>query len=201
MRMYGIDVSDNNGKLNWDAISRYNETSENPIEFAIVASSYGRTGRHDRFLENVNGAHSVGLKVGAYHYSYAINSSHPSEEAVNCRDAISESGVLLELPVFYDMEDADEWKRQHGWIPSEHDITQYCKDFIDNIGLNCGVYASYSWLTTFIDWRSLGCSVWNAQWGSQDDIGGYMWQYTDSLYIPGFVAGTNKCVDGNMLYQ
>jgi hypothetical protein len=51
-----------------------------------------------------------------------------------------------------------------------------------------------SWLESIIDWRSLGCAVWNAQWSDRDDIKGYMWQYTDALEIGG------RNFDGNMLY-
>ena len=97
----------------------------------------------------------------------------------------------MELPVFYDMEDADKYKEEHG-MPTN--ITEICKAFLDNVGLNCGVYASDSWLAGTIDWQSLGCPVWNAQWGSNDDIRGYMWQYTDSLNIGGNIF------DGDILY-
>ena len=198
--MKGIDVSDNNGELNWSAIQKYNQNNpDRQIEFAIIASSYGSSGRHDRFLENVNGAHEIGLKCGAFHYSYAISPEHPALEAANCKDAIDSAGVMLELPVFYDMEDTDHWKRDRGWLPQNNDVTAYCRDFINKLGLNCGVYASYSWLENYIDWRSLGCSVWNAQWGNSDDLKGYMWQYTDSLYIPSFTAN-DKPVDADILY-
>lgn len=199
--MYGIDVSDNNGYLNWSAIQEYNVNNpDRQIEFAIIASSYGSSGRHDRFAENVNGAHDIGLICGAYHYSYAIKPEHPAMEAANCRKAIDNSGVLLELPVFYDMEDADGWKAARGWEPENNDVTSYCKSFIDALGLNCGIYASYSWLTNYINWRSLGCSVWNAQWGNADDLKGYMWQFTNSLYIPGFTQ-SDKPVDADILYN
>ena len=192
--MYGIDVSENNGQLDWSAIERYNATTDKPIEFAIVRSSYGRTGVDSRFAENVEGAHSVGLKVGAYHYGYALDNCQAITEAQNCRGIIDNSGVLLELPVFYDMEDADGFKRKRGFNFGLS--TGICKSFLDNIGLDCGIYASYSWLTDIIDWRSLGCAVWNAQWNTEDDLKGYMWQYTDSLAIPGFGN-----VDGDVLYN
>ena len=78
-------------------------------------------------------------------------------------------------------------------MPKE--IPEICRAFIDNLDLDCGVYASYSWLTSVIDWQSLGCSVWNAQWGNTDDIKGYMWQYTDSLTIGG------RYFDGNEYYE
>lgn len=185
----GIDVSENNGTVDWQAVKNAG------IEFAIVRSSYGKTGVDEKFLENVNGAHAVGLKVGAYHYGYGLTPADAVLEARNCREVIDEAGVLLELPVFYDMEDADGYKERHGFLFDPENATGICRAFLDNIGLNCGVYASYSWLCDLIDWRSLGCSVWNAEWGGSDDIEGYMWQFTEKLYISG------KQFDGNYLYN
>ncbi|GMB02270.1 GH25 family lysozyme [Pelosinus sp. IPA-1] len=181
--MKGIDVSENNGVVDWQAVA------DAGIEFVMVRSSYGLYSKDSMFVENVNAAHAAGLKVGAYHYSYALNNDDTLQEAINCREAIDSAGVLLELPVFFDMEDADGYKTRRG-MP--RDITEICRTFIDNIGLDCGVYASYSWLTNKIDWQSLGCAVWNAQWGQSDDIKGYMWQYTDKLEIGG------RLFDGNV---
>lgn len=183
--MKGIDVSENNGAIDWQAVV------DAGIEFVMVRSSYGLYSKDSMFIENVNAAQAVGLKVGAYHYSYALNTDDALQEAINCREAIDNAGVLLELPVFFDMEDADGYKSTRG-MPTN--ITEICRVFIDNLGLDCGVYASYSWLTDKIDWQSLGCAVWNAQWGDTDDIKGFMWQYTDS-----FVIG-DRYFDGNECY-
>ena len=88
-----------------------------------------------------------------------------AQEAVFCKDIIANSGVLLELPVFFDIEDADNYKKRHGFIFSRKNVTNICKAFLDNIKpLNAGVYASFSWLEDFIDWQSLDCPIWNAQW-------------------------------------
>jgi len=186
--MRGIDVSDNNGEVNWQAVA------DSGIGFVMVACSYGKTGRHDRFAENVNGAHAVGLKVGAYHYSYALTPEDALKEVENCKAAIEEAGVALELPVFFDMEDADGWKAKHDFDFSQKNITAICKNFVDNIGLETGVYASLDWLQNYIDWQGIGCAVWNAQWGESDDICGYMWQHTNRLVIG------DKEFDGNILY-
>lgn len=186
--MKGIDVSENNGNVDWQAVA------DAGYEFAIVRCSYGRTNRDERFIENVNGAHAAGLKVGAYHYSYALDVDDAAQEAENCRAAIDEAGCLLELPVWFDMEDADGWKANHGFDFSAENVTAICHAFLDDIGYDCGVYASLSWLEDRIDWQNLGCAVWNAQWGDEDDIKGYMWQYTDSLNIGG------RLFDGNIIY-
>ncbi|QDR80311.1 GH25 family lysozyme [Sporomusa termitida] len=184
----GIDVSYHNGAVDWQAVAAAG------IEFAIIRSSYGLQSKDNMFTKNVAGAKAAGLKVGAYHYSYALCVKDAIQEAANCREAIDSCGVLLDLPVFFDMEDADGYKKRNGFSFDPAEITAMCKAFIDNIGLDCGVYASYWWFANYIDWRSLGCAVWNAQWGENDDIKGYLWQYTDRLEIGG------KCFDGNIRY-
>ncbi|WP_371380757.1 GH25 family lysozyme [Sporomusa aerivorans] len=186
--MKGIDVSENNGYIDWQAVANAG------IEFAIIRCSYGLHSKDSMFLQHVQGAKAAGLKVGSYHYSYALSVSDALQEAINCREAIDSAGVLLELPVFFDMEDADHYKVNHGFAFDSTEITAMCRVFVDNIGLDCGIYASYSWLTDYIDWRSIGCAVWNAQWSTRDDLKGYMWQYTDSLEING------KYFDGNIKY-
>ena len=185
----GIDVSENNGHIDWQAVAAAG------IKFAIVRSSYGRYAKDEDFVRNVNGAHDAGLQCGAYHYSYAMDPYQSMQEAQNCKQVIDDAGVLLELPVFFDMEDADGYKRRKGFDFSRENITEICWQFLNEIRpLDCGVYASLSWLENYIDWRALGCAIWNAQWGSEDDIQGYMWQYTDNLIIGG------KAFDGDILY-
>ena len=41
--MKGIDVSENNGSVDWQAVA------DAGIEFAIVRASYGKTGRDEMF--------------------------------------------------------------------------------------------------------------------------------------------------------
>lgn len=194
----GFDVSENNGYVDFE------QAANEGYEFVIVRSSYGKSGKDENFLDNVNRAHAAGLKVGAYHYSYALTPDDALQEAQNCREVIDDAGVLLELPVFFDMEDADGYKARHGFDFSAGNITEICRVFLENIGLNCGVYASESWLDNYIDWQGLGCSVWNASWYSEqtepnpddnvDGIKGYMWQYTDKAYIAG------KYLDADWIY-
>lgn len=186
---YGVDVSENNGRVDWEAVAAAGQ------KFAIVRSSYGRYAEDEDFIRNVDGARAAGLMCGAYHYSYALTPEQARQEAQNCKQVIENSGVLLELPVFFDIEDADGYKARHGFDFSPENVTAICQAFLEEIKpLDCGVYASLSWFEDKIDWKSLGCAVWNAQWGDEDDIKGYMWQYTDSLNIGG------KNFDGNILY-
>lgn len=183
----GIDVSENNSCIPWD------ELEAEGVKFCYVRCSYGKHGRDENFKANVDAAHAHGMLVGAYHYDYSLSLEDARANAENCRAAIDEAGVLLELPVFYDMEDADHWKEEHGFTPDPGLVTSMCSVFGETIGLNWGVYASYSWLCDVIDWKVLGCPIWNAEWGPQDDIQGYVWQWTDNY------NGYN--IDGNYMYD
>lgn len=184
----GIDVSELNGRnIPWDALSM------ECIRFCYVRASYGKSGRDSMFAENVRQAHARGMLVGAYHYDYSLTPEDAAENARNCRAAIEDSGVLLELPVFYDLEDADGWKARHGFVPTRELCTALCRSFGETLGLNWGVYASYSWLSDVIDWHALGCPIWNAEWGPGDDISGFVWQFTDNYNGYG--------IDGNYMYD
>ena len=188
--MKGIDVSIYNTPVDWDAVKAAG------IGFAICRTGYGKTGVDESFAANVDGAHKAGLQCGAYHYSYALTPEDAIEEAKLCKDLIREAGVLLELPVWFDMEDADGYKRRNGFEFSKENVTEICRAFLKEIKpLDCGVYASLSWFEDLIDWRELDCPIWNAQWSAHDHLKGYMWQYTDALNISG------KLFDGNILYD
>ena len=188
--MKGVDVSFHNGDIDWQALKAAG------IDFAICRTGYGKSSIDETFQRNVEDAHKAGLICGAYHYSYALTPSDAAAEAAFCKKVIADSGVLLELPVWFDMEDADKWKERHGFIFNRRNVTNICKAFLDNIKpLNCGVYASYSWLEDLIDWQSLGCAIWNAQYHYEDFFKGYMWQFTDRLNING------NFFDANVLYD
>lgn len=187
--MKGIDVSEHNGRIDWKTVKNAG------IEFVMVRTGYGKSYRDPMFEENVYGAHEQGLQVGAYHYSYALTASDAVQEAINCKGIIERAGVFLEIPVFYDMEDADGYKSRHSFQFTKRNITNLCKTFIEEMKpLNTGIYASYNWLQVYINWEKLGVPIWNAEWNSEDDFKGYMWQYTNKLRI-----GGNE-YDGNILY-
>lgn len=179
--------------------------------FVIVRSSFGKTfGQADsKFIEYVARAKDAGLLVGAYHYSYALSPRDAILEAESCMDIIERSGYQIDLPIWFDMEDADGYKSRHGFCFSRRYITDICKSWLDNFKYHSGVYASLSWFDSYIEWRRLDCSVWNARFLSnrivdrivstgdlnlldgEDDIGGYMFQFTDSYPLGDHIVDAN----------
>lgn len=194
----GIDVSENNGEyIDWNAVVNRG------VKFVVVRSSYGLHSVDEMFKENVINAQNYGLLVDAYHYSYALDEEDAVQEARNAKEYITECGVGIGRLII-DFEDADSYKERHGFNFTVNNCTNICKAFLDELGnWNKGLYASYSYLQNLINWESLNCPVWNAQWmpgydpepdTDYDDIKGLMWQFTDKLDIGG------QLFDGNIKY-
>ena len=192
----GFDISENNadetGRVPEDL---FDAAANAGCKFVYVRASWGNGHEDSCFRDSVEKALARGFKVGAYHYDYGLTPDDAARQAQQCAGIIDRAGVLLELPVFYDMEDADKWKMNHGFDFNPSNVTAMCQAWLDSIGLNSGVYASYSWLQNRIDWRGLGCPVWNAEWGDADDLGGYVWQDTEQLWLG------NHAVDGDWMYD
>ena len=178
-QILGVDISENNDLCLEDFQAMVNAG----VEFVVIRSSYGLHSADSRFKEYCGYADQVGLRKQAYHYSYGHNAEEVAQEAENCRKVIEDAGVSLEM-VWYDCEEA----RLRGWA------TEACKAFLDNVGLHCGVYASLSWFPDEIDYESLGCSIWVAQYNRTCDLKGYMWQFTDAFEING------KAFDGDYIF-
>ena len=195
--MAGIDVSENNGHVDWEAVR------EAGIGFAIIRLGYGNRHLDERFYENVNRALDAGLEVGVYYYSYALTVEAARNEAEFLADILKDCGMTadrLPLGVWYDMEDADGYKRRNG-MPDNGTLTEMCGAFLDvcrESGFaKCGVYASYDWLENRLDTSRWGedALIWCAQWDDECDWdGAAIWQHTDGLEIGGHIFDGNICM-------
>lgn len=202
----GFDISENNAdEFGTVPEDLFQDAADAGCKFVYVRASYGNGHEDECFKDSVEKAHAHGLLVGAYHYDYGLIPDDAARQAQKCADIIDRAGVLLELPVFYDMEDADKWKLNHGFDFHRANVTAMCQAWLNSIGLNSGIYASLDWLdhtdengnlrTRRIDWQALGCPVWNAEWGDEDSLQGYVWQDTDHMWLG------NRAVDGDWMYD
>lgn len=185
--MRGIDVSENNGVVDWGAVKA------NGFDFAIIRIGYGRGNLDSEFYNNVNGAINAGLAIGVYHYSYAMNEENAADEAEFVLNTLNDAGLTadkLPMGVWFDMEDADDYKANRG-MPTSQQLTNICSVFINKLWqagyVNTGLYASYDWLVNVLDLSQLGgCAIWCAQLNNQCDYeGANLWQYTFSENIEG----------------
>ena len=198
--MRGIDISIHNHDRYESGVLPWDKLREAGVDYVIIRTGGGLSIADSTFQRDVDDAHSVGMQVGAYHYSYALNNSSAMQEALQCKQIIDKAGVELELPVFFDMEDGDGYKSRHSFGFNKRNVTQICRSWLKAIKpLNSGIYASLSWLESYIDWKKLveefNIPVWCAQYNQRDDFQSYMWQFTDNLQING------QFWDGNILYD
>ena len=193
----GIDVSDHQGNINWDAVKK------DGIDFAIIRCGYGKddVSQDDKqFARNIAECERLNIPYGIYLYSYALNVEGAKSEAAHALRLIK--GHNPELGIWIDMEDADGYKARNG-MPSNRTLVDICITFCDimkNNGYKTGVYANLNWLTTKLnDSRLDTYNKWVAQWNATCNYTKkfVMWQYTSK----GTVAGITGPVDMDKYYK
>ncbi len=199
-RAVGIDVSSHNGTMDWNSVKN------SGIDFAIIRIGYGddKPAYHDtQATRNMNECERLGIPYGIYIYSYATSVEEVNSEVDHCITMLA--GRYPELGIWFDMEDADGYKYNHGFNPYQHgeDLTNFCLTFIRGIkakGYNSvGVYANYDYFTNVLDYNAIRAEgmIWLAHWGiTEPSKGCELWQYSSDGIIPG--AGNRT--DMNYIY-
>lgn len=194
MSKYGIDVSQHQGKINWDAV-------KGNIDFAILRLGWiGNKENHTldtQFERNYSECIRLGIPVGVYVYCYS-SSEAAAKSGANW--AIKKlNGKQLQLPVYIDMED-----NSIAGLGKEV-LTNICIAFngvIEAAGLWAGVYANANWFNNYLikDTIKRKYTTWIAHYtsGNSKYAGEYdVWQNSSSGKISG-IAGN---VDTNYMYR
>lgn len=203
VRTKGIDISSLNGDVN------LRNLKESGYDFAMIRCGFGSDSSYQddkQFEANVQKCESLGIPWGAYLYSYALNTSDAIDEAKHVIRLLK--GKKPTLPIAFDMEDADGWKKSHG-MPSDSMLVSICKTFLSEIkkaGYYPMLYASLSWLNNQLNDSSLlnSYDVWVAQWNSECNyLKPYgMWQYGgETNFIESNSIAGIGVVDKNYCYK
>ena len=199
--MEGYDLSQWNGNID---LKQYQGN------FLILRISWSDTA--DEQCENyIRQCEQYGIPYGLYCYSYALTADSAVEEADFVLQRLAQIrknvGTLnnLKLGIWFDMEDADAWKKRqtNGAFFHKELVTEICDAFCSKIrsaGYYAGIYASFSWWW-FGSMDLIGRDVatygrWIAHWGNGDgtmqiDLQGmgHLHQYTctpldrDVMYV------------------
>lgn len=93
----GIDVSDNQGTINWEQISK-------DVDFAILRS-VRRSGKADhQFAANLEGCRERSIQVSVYKYTYATTPEEARQEAQQVVALLQSHGMTGTM-VWWDVED------------------------------------------------------------------------------------------------
>lgn len=205
-KYFGIDVSEFNGSINWQAVKN------SGVQFAVIRCGYRgyRTGaivKDARFDENIRNASAVGIKVGIYFFSQAVSISEAIVEANYAADLANRYGCVS-YPIAIDTEysgaDRRDGRADNLSVAVRTNVmAAFCNQIISR-GYKPMVYASRDWLYNNLQVSRLtNYETWLAHYTNNPDrksnyIYDYtMWQYTSSGSIPG-IGGR---VDLNLGYK
>lgn len=193
----GIDVSDNNGEINWDAVKA------SGITHAYIRVGYGSNyaSQDDKQAErNMCECERLDIPYGVYLYSYALSEDDSRSEYEHLKRMVANHNPIL--GVAYDMEDADAYKANHGLYPYSNAtlLTNFCSIFAEKAqedGYMPVTYANRDYFTNIVDMSRIPGRMWLAQWyannGAADhpNIGEMVWQYSSDGAVPGSSARTD----------
>lgn len=190
----GIDVSQHQGKIDWEKVSEFG------VDFAIIRLGWiGNLENHTidtQFERNYSECKRLGIPVGVYIYCY---SNCPETAESGARWAVEKlRGKTLDLPVFIDMEDSS--------IVStgKKNLSNICIAFnriIEEANFKPGIYANRYWYDNYLD-NALKTkyTCWIAHYTSNENIdykGLYeIWQYSSQ----GKTDGISGYVDLDIMY-
>ena len=205
MAKRGIDISAHQGNIDLAAL-------KSQIDFVIIRVGYGVSGTIDqKFTRNADLCRSLGIPVGFYWYSYALDVDGAKKEAEHMINAIAPYKDIVKFGVWFDMEDADGYKKKYG-MPSNQTLRRMCVAFCEateNAGYYSGIYASQSWFNNQLNGSEVkSYDKWVAQWptsggvqtglstpdSKRSDV--HLWQFTSA----GRFSGYNGNLDTNYAY-
>ena len=179
MKKLGIDISKHQGNINLADL-------KDKVEFVIIRAGYSNS-IDPKFERNYNLCKELGIPVGTYWYSYALNVDAAEKEANTFLNVLK--GKQFEYPVYLDMEDADGWKKRHGYnFDNSKAISEAFCSIVEGAGYYTGIYASKSWFDTYLKGLDR-YNKWIAHWSNvsyEDKSGVGMHQYTSKLKLNGY---------------
>lgn len=209
MKRYGLDVSDNQGVIDWKKVK------EDGAQFAILRTVRRSSKVDAQLANNIKGCIENGIPADFYKYAYALNEADSANEAYEVVEALKALGIKpsKDIVIWQDVEDDSQMDL------STEALTKICKAFkkvVENAGYTYGLYmGKYDFEQGEIKLSDLGeAHVWLARYYDgyvskpfgQDPNEKYKptvpggelwgWQYTSSGRVNGIVGD----VDLNIAY-
>ncbi len=189
----GIDVSHYQKKIDWSKAKKV-------IDYAIVKIGEGRySNQKDEYFErNYTECKRLGIPIGVYSYAYAQSVTEAKEEAKRVIEWLN--GRDLDLPVYYDMEDA-RMQKLGKYVLTEIAIA-FCRE-IEKAGYWAGIYANLNWYNNYLNKEKLKIfTQWIAHVDNTANQTKYEGQFDMFQYSwLGKVDGIIASVDMDVMYR
>ncbi len=197
--LVGIDVSKYQGEIDWQKVK------DAGVQFAFLRAGYRgyETGDliTDEFFQSyLAGATAVGMPLGVYFFSQAVNADEAKEEADYIIDMLA--GYNIQYPIAFDMEEltTSPYRTEALTAAEVTDIALAFCARVQERGYKPMIYGNVSWFLARMEPARLsGIDKWFAQYRPQPyyPYDFTIWQYTHKGSIDG-IAGE---VDLNISFQ
>lgn len=204
MRIYGIDVSDNQGVIDWKKVKNAG------VQFAILRT-VRRSGKIDSQLaNNIKGCIENDIPADFYKYAYALTEADSEREAKEVIAALNTIGIkpAKDVVIWHDVEDDTKMAL------STETLTKICKAFkkvVEDAGYTYGLYmGKYDFEKGEVNLSDLkGAHVWIARYYDGYTLKGFGevpnekykpiipnselwgWQWTSSGRVPGITGNVD----------
>lgn len=199
----GIDVSDNQGIINWTA------AKADGVEFAIIRSTRGSGKLDYQFHNNVRGCQENDIPFDVYKYVYAITPAAAKEEIRKVCELLKENDIFC--TIWYDIEDKTVRALGKDAIT---ELVKAAEVVVSEYGFPFGIYCNKDWYNNVIDSSAFDNVFWIARYPNSnrvtfEDAPGagkkpmtitqelFGWQWSSK----GNVAGINGNVDLDVIYM
>lgn len=188
----GIDVSANQGNINWKAVANYG------MGFAILRITEKGNVIDPTFERNYKGCIENKIPVGVYKYSYATSIEQIKTEASIVIKTLNKR--KLDYPVFLDIE--DKCQRNISKSVMMQMINAF-RAIIVKAGYKFGIYCGESWYNTYLPDGAKKYDCWIAHYPDPDDGTmqtrvkpgtGIGWQYSSKATIPGIPTKVDRSI-------
>lgn len=155
---FGIDIS------RWQGDYNLKQAKAEGVQFVIIKAGGGDAGlyKDSQFENNYKKAKDLGLEVGCYWFSKAMNTAEAQKEAEYFYNIIK--GKQFELPIFFDIENKSQLSiGKRALTDVIHTMCQYFEDKKYYVG----IYSSASFFNSYMyDSELMRYDHWVASWGS-----------------------------------
>jgi lysozyme len=179
----GIDIS------HYQTISNWNAVKDSGISFVIIKSTEGSGVIDSSFQSHLNGAKSVGMKVGVYHFCRAKDIQSAIQEAdffISVINSVGGFGVLDIAPAL-DIETPEGASRDN--------VVAICRAWVERVkqasGMQPLLYSFPSFADQYLDASLADIPLWYAYYNADqpsDKAGWSQWtfmQYSEKGHVPG----------------
>lgn len=184
MDLKGIDVSSYHGIIKWDKVK------ESGIQFVLIRAGWGKDIVDPRFRKNIEGAASVGLKVGVYWYLYGKTEKDIVANAKKCHEMIYPYKNIITCGVWGVWGNDSETYHK---CRTKKDRTELVRLFLNTLaeqGYKVGYYADRDYYRS--KFNGIEYPLWFSHLATSNDVcEPLIWQYDIRGRVDGIVARVN----------